>query len=65
MLINCLMSGCSQLTTVRDVQVSRLLEERVAAAEGVPNVRHWLQLIGKVLDHCRLMLATLVCLEGQ
>ncbi|KAK9868843.1 hypothetical protein WJX84_005438 [Apatococcus fuscideae] len=28
------------------LQVSRLLEERVAAAEGVPNVRHWLQLIG-------------------
>ena len=28
------------------LQVSRLLEQRVAQAEGVRNVRHWLELIG-------------------
>lgn len=28
------------------LQVSRLLEERVAEAEGVNHVRHWLSLIG-------------------
>ncbi|KAK9844525.1 hypothetical protein WJX74_003603 [Apatococcus lobatus] len=28
------------------LQVSRLLEERVAHAEGIPNVRQWLQLVG-------------------
>lgn len=28
------------------LQVSRLLEERVAEAEGIKDVRHWLSLIG-------------------
>ena len=30
------------------LQVSRLLEERVADAEGIRDVRHWLSLIGAV-----------------
>ena len=31
------------------MQVSRLLEERVAEAEGIPNVRQWLQIMGEFL----------------
>lgn len=30
------------------LQISRLLEERIAEAEGVKDVRHWLSLIGAV-----------------
>lgn len=31
------------------LQVSRLLEERMAAAEGVRHVHHWLSIIGATL----------------
>ncbi len=53
------LSACGAGSRVRGreaapLQVARLLEERVAAAEGAASVRHWLSLVGAAPCHGRV-----------
>ena len=46
----CMGQGCKvRPPACIPLQISRHLEVRLAEAEGIPNVRHWLRLIGLLL----------------